>query len=486
MKRVLLAAAVGLAAVAVLVLVRTLAFSPSELPPEQIVDLSVDADAVARHMSEAIRFETISNQPPTPIEPAPFDGFIDWLEQAYPQVHRSLLGERIAEYTLLFTWAGSDPSLRPVLLTGHYDVVPVIPGTEDQWEHPPFAGDVAGGYVWGRGALDDKSAVVTILEAATLLLEQGFQPRRTVFLSFGHDEEIGGLAGAAGVAAHLKARGVQLAWSLDEGSFLMDGTVPGLGLPVAMINVAEKGYVTLDLAAKGEGGHSSAPSRQTAVGVLAEGLVALQSAPIPGGLDGLTAEMFDTLARHMSFQERILFANRWLFGPLLEYFLSSYPGTDAMLRTTTAPTMLSASVKENVLPIEAVATVNFRLHPRDTVEGVVDHVTAALDDDRIEVRLRRGDAASPVSRTDSEGWASIVRAVRETYGDVIVAPGLTIAGTDTKHYGTVADDSYRFKPMIVTSDDMSGFHGTNERISVENLVRATVFYAQLIRHGAGG
>ena len=179
-------------------------------------------------------------------------------------MERVLLGD----YTILYRWPGSDATLPPILLTAHYDVVPVLPGTEDLWTHQPFAGDIADGIVWGRGTLDDKSAVVAQLEAATLLLKAGFKPARTVYFSFGHDEEVGGTRGAAEVAAYLAEQKVRLAWSLDEGSFVLDGLLPGVKPLMAAVNVAEKGSVTLQVVAKGAGGHSSLPPPQTAVGVL--------------------------------------------------------------------------------------------------------------------------------------------------------------------------------------------------------------------------
>ena len=487
MKKLLLAVAGVLVVGVAVILARTLMLSPGGTTEGARVEIPVDAEAVARRMSEAIRFRTISRQRGQASDRAPMDAFIEWLARAYPRASSEIGFERVGGYSLLFTWRGSDPSLAPILLTAHYDVVPVIPGSEDQWQHPPFAGEIADGYVWGRGALDDKSAVIAQLEAATLLLEAGFQPLRTVYLAFGHDEERGGSEGAAAITELLRSRGVQLAWSLDEGSFVVEGVFPGVAAPVASINVAEKGYVSIELVARGQGGHSSMPPRETAVGVLAAAIVKVQDHPMPGGIEGLVAESFDALAPHLPFVPRMLFANRWLFGGLLESILTARsPGLNAMVRTTTAPTMLSGSVKENVLPIEAVATVNFRLHPRDSPDDVVAHVTRAVGDDRVEVRPRGpGGPASAVSSTTSEGFAHISASVGDVMGHAIVIPGLTVGGTDSRHYGQIADDAYRFNPMVVTAADISGFHGTNERISIENLVLGTRIYARLIQRAAG-
>lgn len=482
MKKLLLILLAGLIGLAAVVLYRTITFTPPALPAVAQNQERIAPEPIAERLSQAIRFATISQQPPQPTDPAPFEGFIAWLETAYPEIHATLKRERINNHALLYTWAGSNPALKPVLLTAHYDVVPVIPGTEKDWKYPPFDGVIAEGYVWGRGTLDDKGAAITIMEGISALLRQGFKPARTIYLSFGNDEEIGGDAGAGAITAHLKAQGVRLEWSLDEGSFVLDGIVPGVALPAASINVAEKGYLTLDLVARASGGHSSMPPRETAVGILANALVKLQGAPVPGAVDGLTAESFGAMARHMSFERRMLFANQWLFAPVLNWALSQSPATNASLRTTTAPTMLSGSIKENVLPIEASATVNFRLHPRDKIDDVIAHVTKAVNDSRVEVR-RRGFAqdASPVASTDSAGFRAMADAVRQVYGEVVVAPGLTIAATDSKHYQTISDNAYRFNPMLITPQDLTGFHGTNERLSLENLSRATRFYIELMK-----
>ena len=487
MKKALLGLIGFVILLAAVIIIRASMYTPIERQHAKAGSpIAVDSARVAQHLSEAVQFKTISPQPPLPIDQAEFDGFIAWAAETYPEVHANLSLTRLGTYSLLFKWTGSDPSLKPVLLTGHYDVVPVNLGTEEQWKHAPFGGEIIDGVVWGRGSLDDKSAVITILEAATALLAEGFEPARTIYLSFGHDEEIGGDEGAAAVTAHLKAKGVQLAWSLDEGSFLLQGFYPGIDVPVASINIAEKGYLTLDLIAKGTGGHSSMPPAQTAVGTLAVAIVKLQNAPVPGGLGGPGTATLDVVSRYFPFSQRIIFANQWLLGGVLESTLSREQVPNAMMRTTTAPTMLSASVKENVLPIEAIATVNFRLHPRDSVEDIIAFVEKTIDDERIEIRpVREGNPASPISSATSEGYKVIEQTVGHIYGDAITTPGMTVAATDTKHYGTVADDAYRFNPIVVTPTDITGFHGTNESISVENLEHATAYYAELMRLGAG-
>ncbi len=485
MKQVLIAVLVGFVLLVGLIVVRAALHQPEAFVIVERQAVEIDARQIAERLGEAIRFQTVSHQRAEDFEPAQFEAFIDWVRTTYPEVDQTMQLERVGGYTMLYRWGGSDPELQPVLLTGHYDVVPVIPGSEARWEHPPFGGTIIDEVIWGRGALDDKSAVIAQLEAATYLIRSGFQPKRTLYLSFGHDEELGGPQGAAGVAALLKEQGVQLAWSLDEGSFLFDGMLPGVEPLMAAINVAEKGSVTLNIVAKADGGHSSMPPEQTAVGLLARAITALEQNPVPGGLSGLSEQMFDTASRYMPFGYRVLFANRWLFGGLIERQLASVTFSNAMLRTTTAPTMLSGSVKVNVLPIEAVATVNFRLHPRDSVQSVLEHVTSVVANDAVEVRLPPGSGrpASRVSNWQSQGYAVVERAIREVYGEVVVTPGLMIAGSDSRHYGKVADNAFRFNPMTVSQADLTGFHGTNEKIGVQNLAQGVRTYVRIVTLG---
>jgi carboxypeptidase PM20D1 len=223
----------------VVLVVRTMLHRP---PPHEAVATAtppvINADAIAQHMAPAIQFKTVSNEAPLPIDRTQFEGFIDWVNTTYPEVVAHLGLQRLGD-SLLLTWRGADAAAERILLTAHYDVVPVIAGTEDKWQHPPFSGAIVDGVVWGRGALDDKSAVVTMLEAVNVLLSQDFTPQRTVYFSFGHDEEVAG-KGAAGVTDYLRRQNVRLSWTLDEGSFLFNDMIPGLTTSIAAINVAER------------------------------------------------------------------------------------------------------------------------------------------------------------------------------------------------------------------------------------------------------
>jgi carboxypeptidase PM20D1 len=267
---------------------------------------------------------------------------------------------------------------------------------------------------------------------------------------------------------------------------LAPGLVPGIHGPVALVGVAEKGYVTLDVVAKAEGGHSSMPPRQTAAGILATAVLALEEHPMPASIGGVTGTTFAYLAPEMPLLGRMLFANLWLFATPLETVLSRQPSTNAFIRTTTAVTQLSGSPKDNVLPSEAVAGVNFRVLPGDTVELVLKRARAVVDDPRVEVRLRSpGFEPSPVSPVDSASFALLARTIRESFPDAIVTPSLVVGATDSRHYAPVTSEIYRFLPIRMDSSDMKRPHGIDERLSTENFADAVRYQVQLLQNAAG-
>ncbi len=368
---------------------------------------------------------------------------------------------------------------------GHMDVVPVEPGTEGQWTQPPFEGRNADGYVWGRGALDDKASVVGLLEAVEQLLREGYQPRRTIYLAFGHDEEQGGPAGAPAIAALLGTRHVELEYVLDEGGAITDGILRGMSRPVAVLGTAEKGFVSVELTVAGTGGHSSAPPPQTAIGILSAAVGRLEAQQMPAQLKGVTEQMFAYVGPEMNFLPRVLLANMWLTRPLVVRQLQAAPHTNALLRTTTAATIFEGGVKDNVLPSRARAVVNFRILPGDTVAGVLEHVRRTIADERVQVEVLKTTTVSepsPVSGTDTPGYRVIERTIRELFPTVVVTPALVIGATDARHYTKLSPNVYRFLPAWLRPADLERIHGTNERISVENLAQFVKFYRQLIRN----
>ncbi len=484
-KKITLSLVVGLALLIALLVVRTLSFGTTSGESQQYDNIALDSQLISQHLSQAVQFQTVSQQNQADIDYAQFSAFVDWLALTYPQVHEQLELIRINEFTLLYKWQGQDASLAPVLLSGHYDVVPVIPGTESAWTHSPYAGVIDDTHIWGRGTLDDKSGVIGMLEALSYLVQQDFNPQRTIYVAATHDEEIGSVKGAGGIVEWMTANNVRPQWSLDEGSFVLNGLIPGVNKPVASINVAEKGYLNLELKVASEGGHSSMPKGHTAVGILSSAVHNLQNSPLQSSLSGISGHMFDQLTPHMPFVEKLLFANKWLFSGLIESKLSQSAAGNAMLRTTIAPTMFEGSVKANILPINASAIVNFRLHPKDTVDSVVAHVKQAIGDERVQVEVLTGSAASKVSNHEANGFQQIASAAKHVHGEVVVTPGLTLAATDSRQYAKIAEDNYRFNPMSIHKEDVAGFHGTNERLSIDNMVKATEFYILLMRSSQG-
>ncbi len=485
-KLVLLVLALGLALGAV-VLIRTLNLESHQRAPQAQVEVAVDADAAAERFASALRFRTISFAPPIEPDTAEFLGLHRYLESTYPRVHQHLAREGVGPQglSLLYTWTGTSPDRTPVVLMGHQDVVPVIPGTLDDWEHPPFAGAIEDGFIWGRGALDDKSSVLAIFEAVEHLLDEGYTPERTFYLAFGHDEELGGAQGAAAIADLLQSRGVgDYALVLDEGGAITEGMVPGVDGATAIIGIGEKGYLSLDLTARASGGHSSTPPSTTAIGILARAIERLESDPFPANLDAGGLTLLDYIAPEMPLGQRIVFANRWLFDPLISRLLNATAQSDAMLRTTTAATMLSAGIKDNVLPIDAKATVNFRILPGETVESVTERVRSVIDDERIEISA--WDSArdpSTLSDVDGEAFDVLAKTILQTVpGDVLVAPYLVMGGTDAKYYSGRSSNVFRFLPAKLGDGDMVRIHGTNERLSVESLAGSIRFFVQLIRN----
>ena len=480
MKRLFLAFCVALLVLVGVVGFRAVRFAPQrvEVPPAPAF---TPGNGAPERLAEALRFPTVSRGDDQPRDSAAFAGLRAHLAASFPLSHAAMTREIVGQDAILFTWAGSDGSLPPVILMGHMDVVPVEPGTESKWKYPPFSGTIAEGAVWGRGAMDDKSTVLGIMEAAEGLLARGFKPRRTVLLAFGADEEVGGRKGAVVIANLLKSRGVKPALVVDEGGMVVTGGFPGLTRPVAVVGIAEKGYLTLELAARGQGGHSSVPPAQTTAGILARAITRLEDNPFPAEIRGATANLFDAVGRESPFAMRALFANRWLLDPVLKWKLASIPRSNATIRTTTAVTMLEGSPKDNVLPSVAKARVNFRLLPGDTPEMVIDRVRRTIDDDRIGIN-RIGFVSVPSlesSITDS-AWFILDRSIRQGYPEAIVAPYLVVGATDARHFRELTQNVYRFAAMRADTSDAARIHGTNERVSVDGYLEGIRFLAILI------
>lgn len=449
------------------------ALAPSALP--------VDAQAAAQRLAAAVRFKTISYEDAAARPDTELPALLAFLRSSYPRVFGQLERQDFPGQGLLLRWPGRDQAAAPVLLAAHLDVVPVEAGTESTWQHAPFSGDIAEGCIWGRGTLDDKGVALPILEAAEAMLAAGQQPQRTLYLAFGGDEEIGGDNGAKQIAAHLRQQGVKLDYVLDEGLAITEGFIAGLDRPAALIGIAQKGYATFTLRATGPGGHSSVPEDLNPL-VLVSGAVArIAAAPPPLRMTAPVRQMLAGIAPRMPPLLRVALSNLWLSEPLVEAQFKARPATRAMLQTVVSPTVIRSGEKDNLIPQQASAEINVRILPGDSVEQVRQRLVALAADPRVSITLRPGATEpTPVSSSASPGYRSLAGAIQAVYPDVVVAPGLVLALTDSRHYVELAADIYRFGPLRLKPEDLARIHGSNERVSVADYAASIRFFATLM------
>lgn len=476
----------ALAIVSVILVVNTFRYGSEDKPESHqalnSLEFPLNPDSLAQRLSQAVRIATVSHADPTLVNRSAFDSLGSWIEKQFPLIHQELKYESVNRWSRLYYWPGANLQLAPVLLLAHLDVVPADTATIAEWQHPPFSGRIDDGYIWGRGTLDDKASAVAILTAVESLMKMGYQPQRSIYLAFGADEEVGG-DGAIAMAKKLADRKVTAEFVLDEGMAVVSGVLPFTDAPVGLIGVAEKGYLSLKLTARAQGGHSSQPPSETATAALAKALTLLDNAPLPATTKYMSG-MFEAFADQMSIAERFLFANQWLTEPLIISQLEKTPATNASIRSTTAITMLSASPKDNVLAATATAVVNFRLLPGNSVKSVIQHVEKAIGDDRIKVTVfGAASEASAVSSSDSEALQLIEMAATRSLGESLqFVPTMVLGATDSRHYAAVAKNTYRFVPLRLNAGDLSRVHGINERISVRNFAEIVRFYAILLQN----
>jgi len=476
--------AVSLAALVLLIIIvivaaRTAAFKSRQTEALEKIVYALDIDAAAARLSQAITYKTVSGHDRSEFDFNQFSAFHAFLEKSFPRAHAILKKQLINGYGLLYTWKGANPDLKPILLMAHQDVVPA---SDDGWEHPPFSGQIADGRIWGRGTLDDKGSLMGILEAIEYLSRDGFKPSRSIYLAFGFDEEVGGHEGAGKIAEHLRAQGLKFEYIIDEGMVATQGIAPGISGWVALVGIAEKGYISLELSAEASGGHAAQPPRQTTVGILAAAIARLQARPFPARFTGPATALFDYLGPEMPFPNKMIFANMWLFGGLVKRQLAAKPVTDASIRTTTAPTQFRGSAQDNILPMLATAMINFRILQGDTVESVIERVTKIIADPRIKIRPLAGNLFQPSPASPTSGWSfgMLNGTIREIMPDAIVAPSLVLGRTDSCYFVDLSPCCYRFVPQRVRSDELASIHGINERVSIDSYGEMISFYIRLM------
>ena len=461
--------------------------------------VEVDLDGAVERLSKAVQFKTISNQDRDDFDTKAFTDYHAFLEQAYPNVHKTLKKEVLGDprpYSLLYTWEGKDPELQPALFYAHLDVVPVPEESRDQWKEDPFAGTVSDGYIWGRGVLDDKCQVHGILEAAEMKLKEGWQPSRTIYFVFGQDEEVGGDEGARYIADVLEKRGIErFAYVMDESAPITPGIFPGIEDNTALIGIAQKGFISLELAMNGVGGHSSQPPEESNIGILAKAITKLEDAQFPYKIHPAVRAQYRYMGPELDEDKQPLYA-AVAFGKddelteLEQQFIDEMAKnqvTRAMLHTTIAVSMFNAGVKDNVLPPSATAVVNFRPMPGDTPEVIIEHVKKAIDDDRISVRdISASTPATNIADPSSEAYKALEKSIRQIWGnDLIVAPFFVIGGSDSKHFQArdFAPDVFTITAIQLENvKEFEGFHGVNERILVDEYGKTIGFFYRMLEN----
>ncbi len=471
--------------IAVLLLIGVLLFNTFRAKPWPIVSASIEnpplPDSAIQHLSRAVQIPTISTNEDAAIDTAAFKEFAAFIEQAYPLVHQHLSKTLINQLSFVFEWKGQHAQLPPFILMGHYDVVPVETTALSQWKFPPFSGTVMDSCIWGRGAVDDKFGVISILEATEALLRKSFIPQRTIYLCFGHDEEVRGRSAEA-IVQYLEQKKVHAEMVLDEGGEITEEKIKEVNRPIALIGVAEKGYASFELAVHKEGGHSSMPGKETAIDILTTALYKLRNNSPPAKLTPPVKEFLRRIsASSDNFLNRMAGANMWLFEGVSKKIISSKPEGNAMIHTTIAPVIIESGVKENVIPSNAKAIINSRILPGETARTVEDYIRNTIDDERVVIKniSKSGSDPSTVTSIESAAFKRVESAIYKHIPNVIPAPFLNIAATDSRYYRRIADGVVNFLPMT----DSKGFHGINERLPLRDLQRGINFMITIIEEG---
>ena len=462
----------------VVLLLKTVFYSSKQLDVKPVESIEINYESV-QNLSKAVTYKTISNEDFSLTDTSQFLQFHAFIDSTYPLILEHLEKEVHGNHALLYKWQGKNTNLKPLILMAHQDVVPVV---EKNWEKRPFSGEINDQFIWGRGTLDDKGSLISILEAVEKLLEEGFVPERTIYLAFGDDEEVIG-KGAKTLASTLKSRGVEAEMVLDEGMVITSGIVPMISEPVALIGTSEKGYLTVELTSKSVGGHASMPEKETAISILSKAIVNItENQPAPKFTPPVKA-FLNFIGPEIPWPARIVFANQWLFGGLIKSIYTSSTSGNATVRTSTAITMFNAGVRENILPTEAKATIRFRLLPGDTSEKILAHLKKVIDDDRISITTV-GDfqEAANVSPIDCEAFNQLNKTIKESFEKTFVTPILMTAGSDSYYFSEISQHVYRFAPYQIKSEDMVRLHSDNERISIENYKAMINFYYRLMKN----
>lgn len=463
-------------------LINTFSFPSLQLHTDPIKALDIKSTSI-ENFSNAIKIKTVSPENEVDFDSIQFQAFSKFLKTTYPLSDSILEKKTFNSFSFLYKWKGTDTSLKPIVLMAHLDVVPVIEENLPDWKHDPFGGETINDTVWGRGTIDDKVGVIGIMESLELLIKEDFKPRRSIYVVLGHDEEIGGLRGAKTIGAFLKEEKVEAEFVLDEGGSIVQKMVPGIEKDVALIGIAEKGFVSLKLSIKLEGGHSSMPEKETAIDVISNAVVKLKNTPFPATISPPIEGFIKYLGPEMPFVNKLVFANQSIFSSVITSIYEKTASGNALVRTTTSPTVFNSGVKDNIIPQAASATVNFRVIPGETIETVTTRVKQLIDDNRISITQGEFNSnPSKVSSTHSFGFKTLKKTISEIFPEVLVTPYLVVGATDSRHFNDISDNIYRFSAITLNKGNIKSFHGLNERLPVSDFENSIRFYHQLIKN----
>lgn len=459
------------------VAIRTIRFTPKPQPGVSEEDFDFDKEAAVDALAQLVRCKTISYNDKTLEDDAEFEKLISLLPGLYPRVFDVCSFNQLPDRALLLRWPGKTGG-DPAVLMAHYDVVPV---NEENWEKPPFAAILEDGILWGRGTLDTKVTFNAVFSAANYLIGKGFQPENDIYFAFSGGEEVNG-KGAPNIVQYFVDHKIQPALVVDEGGAVVENVFPGVKKPCGVIGIAEKGMMNVQYRTVSNGGHASAPKPHTPVGVLAAACKKVEDHPFQAHIDGPAAQMFDTLGRYSTPLYRVIFANMWCFGWVIDLLGKKSGGEiNALVRTTSAFTQMEGSSARNVIPPEAKMVANMRLNPSDSVASALRYLKKTVKDDNVEITVLESFEPSPVSETNCPAWDKVAYAVANTWKGCVVTPYLMVQCSDSRHYGKLSNHVYRFSAMDLRSEERATIHGNNERIRVETAAKAVEFYIRLMK-----
>lgn len=459
------------------ILIRTAMFMPKPQPAKSSENITFDKSRAVSNLQKLIRCKTVSFSDRSKEDDEEFEKLINLLPELYPNVYKNCTLERFPDRALLFKWIGKNHTA-PSVMMAHYDVVPA---DSENWEKPPFDGIIENNVLWGRGALDTKVTFNGVLFSVDHLIAHGFLPENDVYMAFSGGEEING-NGAVRIVEYFEKNGITPALVVDEGGAVVENVFPGVTKPCGLIGIAEKGMLNIEYSLTSGGGHASAPPVNTPLGLMSQACCKIESHPFKSHITKPVSEMFDTLGRHSTFIYRMIFANLWCFGGILDILCKKSGGElNALMRTTVAFTQAEGSQAPNVLPPSVKMVSNIRLNPKDTIDSAISYLKQTVGNNNITFRQFDGMNPSPISETNCPAWDKIASAVASTWKGCLVSPYLMVQCSDSRHYGRISNHVYRFSAMDLTAEERRTIHGNNERIRLETVHRAIEFYIRLIK-----